>query len=154
MNALSISASYGALVLIFQDGHLENLLSFTSSGIIEATAPIVLFCIIFGLSMDYEVFLLTRIKELYDGNHDNIQAVSEGLEKTGGIITSAALLMVIVCGSFAFADIVIVKLLGVGLGLAIAMDASIIRALIVPALMRLMGHLNWWCPKWLSVKRK
>ena len=153
MNVLSISASYGALVLIFQDGNLENLLSFSSTGIIEATAPIVLFCIVFGLSMDYEVFLLTRVKELYEGNPDNTQAVSEGLEKTGGIITSAALLMVIVCSSFAFADIVIVKLLGVGLGVAIAMDASIIRALIVPALMRLMGHLNWWAPQWLGSKR-
>ena len=153
MNILSISASYGALVLIFQDGNLSNLLSFTSTGIIEATAPIVLFCIIFGLSMDYEVFLLTRVKELYDGNQDNTLSVAQGLEKTGSIITSAALLMVIVCGSFAFADIVIVKLLGVGLGVAIAMDASIIRALIVPALMRLMGNLNWWAPGWLSVKR-
>ena len=154
MNILSISASYGALVLIFQDGNLSNLLSFTSTGIIEATAPIVLFCIIFGLSMDYEVFLLTRVKELYDGNQDNTLSVAQGLEKTGSIITSAALLMVIVCGSFAFADIVIVKLLGVGLGVAIAMDASIIRALIVPALMRLMGNLNWWAPGWLSVKRR
>ena len=146
--------SYGALVLIFQDGNLSNLFSFTSTGIIEATAPIVLFCIIFGLSMDYEVFLLTRVKELYDGNQDNTLSVAQGLEKTGSIITSAALLMVIVCGSFAFADIVIVKLLGVGLGVAIAMDASIIRALIVPALMRLMGNLNWWAPGWLSVKRR
>lgn len=154
MNILSISASYGALVLIFQDGNLNNLLSFSSTGIIEATAPIVLFCIIFGLSMDYEVFLLTRVKELYDGNHDNTLSVAQGLEKTGSIITSAALLMVIVCGSFAFADIVIVKLLGVGLGVAIAMDASIIRALIVPALMRLMGNLNWWAPGWLTAKRR
>ncbi len=86
MNILSISASYGALVLIFQDGNLSNLLSFTSTGIIEATAPIVLFCIIFGLSMDYEVFLLTRVKELYDGNQDNTLSVAQGLEKTGSII--------------------------------------------------------------------
>lgn len=153
MNALSITASYGALVLIFQDGNLQNLLSFTSTGMIEATAPIVLFCIIFGLSMDYEVFLLSRVKEIYDRTHDNTGSVSEGLEKTGSIITSAALLMVIVCGSFAFADIVIVKLMGVGLGIAIAIDASIVRALLVPALMRLMGRLNWWSPSWLSGKR-
>ena len=97
---------------------------------------------------------MTRVKELYDGNHDNTLSVAQGLEKTGSIITSAALLMVIVCGSFAFADIVIVKLLGVGLGVAIAMDASIIRALIVPALMRLMGNLNWWAPGWLTAKRR
>ena len=152
MNALSITASYGALVLIFQDGNLQNVLSFTSSGIIEATAPIVLFCVIFGLSMDYEVFLWSRVKELYDKSQDNTQSVSEGLERTGSIITSAALLMVIVCGSFAFADIVIVKLLGVGLGIAIAIDASIVRALIVPALMRLMGRLNWWAPRFGSSK--
>jgi len=113
----------------------------------------VLFCIIFGLSMDYEVFLLSRVKEIYDRTHDNTGSVSEGLEKTGSIITSAALLMVIVCGSFAFADIVIVKLMGVGLGIAIAIDASIVRALLVPALMRLMGRLNWWSPSWLSGKR-
>ena len=108
--------------------------------------PIVLFCITFGISMDYEVFLLSRVKELYDENGNNTASVALGLERTGRIITSAALVMILVCGSFALADIVIVKMFGVGLGLAILIDATLVRALMVPAIMRVMGDLNWWCP--------
>jgi RND superfamily putative drug exporter len=146
MNGLSIFATYGALVFIFQEGNLQGVLGFESMGYTDAIMPIVLFCITFGISMDYEVFLLSRVKELYDENGNNTASVALGLEKTGRIITSAALVMILVCGSFALADIVIVKMFGVGLGLAILIDATLVRALMVPAIMRVMGDLNWWCP--------
>lgn len=146
MNGLSIFATYGALVFIFQEGNLQGILGFESMGYTDAIMPIVLFCITFGISMDYEVFLLSRVKELYDENGNNTASVALGLERTGRIITSAALVMILVCGSFALADIVIVKMFGVGLGLAILIDATLVRALMVPAIMRVMGDLNWWCP--------
>ncbi len=146
MNGLSIFATYGALVFIFQEGNLQGVLGFESMGYTDAIMPIVLFCITFGISMDYEVFLLSRVKELYDENGNNTASVALGLERTGRIITSAALVMILVCGSFALADIVIVKMFGVGLGLAILIDATLVRALMVPAIMRVMGDLNWWCP--------
>jgi RND superfamily putative drug exporter len=149
MNSMSIFASYGALVFIFQQGHFQGLLGFSSQGITEAVIPIALFCIIFGLSMDYEVFLLTRIKEIYDETGDNTDSVAQGLQRTGGTITSAALVMVVVCASFALADVVTVKAVGVGLGLAILIDATLVRALLVPALMRVMGPWNWWAPRFL-----
>jgi len=149
MNALSITASYGAMVFIFQDGNFSNLLHFTASGYVEVTLPILLFCVLFGLSMDYEVFLLSRIKEAYDHSKDNTEAVASGLERTGRIITSAALLLVLVAAAFATSDIIVVKAFGVATAIAILLDSTLIRALLVPALMRIMGDANWWAPKWL-----
>lgn len=150
MNGMSIFASYGALVFIFQEGHFEGLLNFTSTGFLEATLPILLFMILFGLSMDYEVFLLVRIKEIYDATGDNTASVALGLERTGRVITSAALVLVLVSGSFAFGDIIIIKALGLGIAIAIFLDSTIVRALLVPALMRVLGDLNWWAPGFLK----
>ena len=149
MNGMSVFASYGALVFIFQQGHLEGLLNFTSTGFLEATVPILLFTILFGLSMDYEVFLLTRIKEIYDESGDNASSVALGLEKTGRIITSAALVLILVAGSFTFGDIIIIKALGLGIALAIFLDSTVVRALLVPSLMKVLGDLNWWAPRWM-----
>ncbi|TCO48597.1 RND superfamily putative drug exporter [Kribbella antiqua] len=146
MNVLSLSAAFGAMVWIFQDGHLSGLLDFTSAGFLDATNPVLLFAVLFGLSMDYEVFLLSRIREEYDQTGDNTQAVALGLQRTGGIITSAALLLIIVVAAFSTSGIVFVKMIGVGLVIAIALDATIVRALLVPATMRLLGRLNWWAP--------
>lgn len=150
MNGMSVFASYGALVFIFQQGNLEGLLNFTSTGFLEATLPILLFTILFGLSMDYEVFLLTRIREIYDETGDNAQSVALGLEKTGRIITSAALVLVLVAGSFTFGDIIIIKALGLGIALAILLDSTVVRALLVPSLMKVLGDRNWWAPAWLT----
>jgi uncharacterized membrane protein YdfJ with MMPL/SSD domain len=146
MNVLSLSATFGALVWIFQEGHLSGLLGFTSTGNIEATQPILLLAIAFGLSMDYEVFLLSRIREQYDLTGDNTRAVATGLQRTGSIITSAALLLIVVTGSFATSQVLFVKLIGVGLAIAIAVDATVVRALLVPATMRLLGRANWYAP--------
>jgi trehalose monomycolate/heme transporter len=146
MNALSLSASFGALVLIFQDGHLSSLLGFTSTGAIEATQPILMLALAFGLSMDYEVFLLSRIREQWDRTGDNTEAVATGLQRTGRIITSAALLLVVVIGAFATSGIVFIKMIGIGMVIAIVIDATLVRALLVPATMRLMGRWNWWAP--------
>ena len=150
MNVLSILASFGALVWIFQEGNLSALLGFAPLGFVETTIPVILFCVLFGLSMDYEVFLLTRMREIYDRTGDNTAAVAGGLERSGRIITSAALIVVVVAGSFAFAEIVLIKALGVGVALAVAADATIVRALLVPATMRLLGGWNWWAPRWLD----
>ena len=146
MNTLSIVASFGALVWIFQDGNLSALLGFQPLGFVETTQPVILFCVLFGLSMDYEVFLLSRMKEVWDRTGDNQEAVARGLERSGRIVTSAALIVVVVAGSFAFADIVLIKALGIGMALAVALDATIVRALLVPATMRLLGRWNWWVP--------
>jgi RND superfamily putative drug exporter len=146
MNTLSITASFGALVWIFQDGNLSALLGFQPLGFVETTQPVILFCVLFGLSMDYEVFLLSRMKEVYDRTGDNREAVARGLERSGRIVTSAALIVVLVAGSFAFADIVLIKALGVGMAIAVALDATVVRALLVPATMRLVGDWNWWMP--------
>ena len=146
MNALSITASFGALVWIFQDGNLSALLGFQPVGFVETTQPVILFCVLFGLSMDYEVFLLSRMKEVWDTTRDNTEAVARGLERSGRIVTSAALIVVVVAGSFAFADIVLIKALGLGVAIAVALDATIVRALLVPSTMRLLGHRNWWMP--------
>ena len=147
MNVLSLSAAFGAMVWIFQEGHLSGVLGFTSAGFLDATNPVLLFAVLFGLSMDYEVFLLSRIREEYDRTGDNTQAVALGLQRTGGIITSAALLLIIVVAAFSTSGIVFVKMIGVGLVIAIALDATIVRALLVPATMRLLGRVNWWAPK-------
>jgi len=151
MNALSLMASYGALVWVFQQGHLAGLLHFSPLGFIEASLPIIMFCTLFGLSMDYEVFLLSRIKEAHDATHDNARSVAEGLQSSGKIITSAALIVVCVSLSFVTADIVLIKALGLGVAVAVAVDATIVRALLVPATMRLLGNWNWWHP---SMKRR
>ena len=147
MNILSLTASFGALVWIFQDGNFESLLGFTANGAIDATQPILMLAIAFGLSMDYEVFLLSRIKEQYDRTGDNTTAVAVGLQRTGAIITSAALLLMIVIGAFSTSGIVFIKMIGVGMFIAILVDATIVRGLLVPATMRLMGNANWWAPR-------
>lgn len=146
MNVLSLTASFGALVWIFQDGRFETLLGYESPGTIELTIPVVMFAVVFGLAMDYELFLLSRIREAYDRTHDTHASVTIGLERTAQIITRAALLLVAVMIGFASADMLLVKELGVGMGVAIIVDATIVRALLVPATMQLLGHYNWWAP--------
>ena len=150
MTLLSITASFGALVWIFQDGHLSNVLNFTPLGYTIAGNPIIMFSVIFGLSMDYEVLLLSRIQEAYRRTGDNTMSVAEGLTRTAGVITGAALIMVSVFAAFALADVVTIKSIGVGMAIAVAVDATIIRVLLVPATMRLMGKWNWWAPGILS----
>jgi RND superfamily putative drug exporter len=145
MNLLSISASFGAIVWIFQDGHFAAQLGFTP-GSIDPTLPVIMFCTVFGLSMDYEVLLLSRMQEEYLRSHDNTHAVAMGLEKSGRLITGAAAIMVGVFAAFALADIVLIKAIGLGMALAVAVDATLVRALVVPATMRLLGDLNWWAP--------
>jgi trehalose monomycolate/heme transporter len=147
MNVLSLTAMYGVVVWIFQEGHLSGLLQFTANGTIEPTMPILMFAIMFGLSMDYEVFLLSRIRERYDVTGDNTAAVASGLQRTGGLITSLALLLVIVVGAFSASGITFIKLLGVGMIVALIVDASVVRVLLVPAVMRLLGPANWWAPR-------
>jgi RND superfamily putative drug exporter len=149
LNILSILASYGALVFVFQWGNFSGLLGFEPLGLIESTTPILLFAVLFGLSMDYEIFLLSRVAEAWERTRDNRVAVAEGLQKSGLIITGAAAILVVVAGSFVAADIVIVKAIGLGLALAVFVDVTIVRALVAPALMRLAGHWNWWLPAWL-----
>jgi RND superfamily putative drug exporter len=146
MNVLSLGASFGALVLIFQDGHLSGLLHFTSTGTLEATQPILVLAVVFGLSMDYEVFLMSRIREEYDRTGDNTTAVAAGLQRSGRIITSAALLILVVIGLFSISGITFIKLVGVAMLIAVLVDATIVRALLVPATMRLLGNANWWAP--------
>jgi uncharacterized membrane protein YdfJ with MMPL/SSD domain len=146
MNVLSLSATFGVIVWVFQWGHLSGLLGFTATGSIDPTMPILLLAIIFGLSMDYEVFLLSRIRERYDETGDNAAAVAAGLQRTGGLITSLALLLVIVVGLFSASSITFLKLLGVGMIVALIVDASVVRILLVPATMRLLGRANWWAP--------
>jgi RND superfamily putative drug exporter len=160
VNFLSISASYGALVWVFQEGHLSGLLNFTP-GSINTTTPIIMFCILFGLSMDYEVMLLSRIREEYGRTGDNRSSVALGIERTGRLITGAALIMATVFFSFGLAEAVVIKAIGLGMGLAVLVDATIVRALLVPATMRLMGRWNWWAPKplvrlhgWLGLSEK
>jgi RND superfamily putative drug exporter len=149
MNFLSLSASYGALVWIFQDGHLSRWLHFTP-GPIESATPLVMFCVAFGLSMDYGVLLLSRIQEEYRRRPDNAWAVSAGLEHTGRIVTAAAAIMAAVFFSFGLADLVVVKAIGIGLGIAVVVDATVVRMLLVPATMRLLGRWNWWAPRFLT----
>ena len=149
VNFLSISASYGALVWVFQEGHLSGPLDFTP-GPINTTTPIIMFCILFGLSMDYEVMLLSRIREEYGRTGDNRSSVALGIERTGRLITGAALIMATVFFSFGLAEAVVIKAIGLGMGLAVLMDATIVRALLVPATMRLMGRWNWWAPEPLA----
>lgn len=146
MNTLSILSAYGALVFIFQEGHFSSLLQFSALGFVEASAPIVIFCALFGLSMDYEVFLLTRVREEYLKSGDNTQSVAAGMERSGAIITSAAAIVIIVSGGFVSANMIIVKALGVGMALAVFMDATLVRGLLAPATMQLLGDWNWYWP--------
>ncbi len=147
MNSLSITASFGAIVWIFQDGRFEGLLQYESLGISDTSQPVLMFAVVFGLSMDYEVLLLARVREEYLKTGDNTIAVARGLARTGRLITSAAALLVVVIGAFGTSHIVFMKALGVGMALAIAIDATIIRALLVPATMKMMGKWNWWAPR-------
>ena len=146
MNVLNLSAVFGLLVLIFQDGRFESLLDYTSSGAIEQTMPILLFAVAFGLSTDYAVFLLSRIKEARDNGASDSESVAIGLERTGRIVTAAALMFAVAIGAFATSQIIFIKQNGVGTALAVLIDASIIRALLVPSLMELLGKWNWWAP--------
>jgi uncharacterized membrane protein YdfJ with MMPL/SSD domain len=147
MNVLNLSAVFGILVFIFQDGRLEGLLDYRSQGALEQTMPILLFAVVFGLSTDYGVFLLSRIKEAHDSGVNSSEAVAVGLERTGRIVTAAALLFAIAIGAFATSQIIFIKENGVGTALAVLIDASLIRALLVPSLMELLGDWNWWAPK-------
>ncbi|MFN2594365.1 MAG: MMPL family transporter [Actinomycetota bacterium] len=146
LNLLSLTATFGAMVWVFQEGHLSGALNFTPVGFLDTTTPILMFCVAFGLSMDYEVFLLSRIKEEHDQTGDNISSVAMGLERTGRIVTAAALLLAVVFVAIATSGITFIKMFGVGLTLAVVMDATLIRGALVPAFMRLAGRANWWAP--------
>jgi RND superfamily putative drug exporter len=147
MNLLTLGAVFGIMTLIFQDGNLHGLLDFETPGGIDQSTPILILAITFGLSTDYAVFLLSRIKEARDSGIPDSEAVAVGLERTGRIVTAAALLFALAVGAFATGEIVFVKELGVGTALAVLIDATIIRALLVPSLMELLGSRNWWAPK-------
>jgi RND superfamily putative drug exporter len=146
MNAVSIAASFGVVTWIFADGHLAHWLGITAHGYLDATQPILMLAVLFGLSMDYEVFLLSRVRERWDVSHDNEDAVATGVQHTGKIITSAAILLAVVIGAFSTSSIVFIKMIGVGMLVAVLVDATIVRLLLVPATMRLLGTLNWWAP--------
>jgi RND superfamily putative drug exporter len=146
MNALSLSAAFGVVVFIFQNGHLQGLLDFTSLKAIDLSQPILIFALGFGLASDYGVFLLTRIKEAHDAGHSNADSVAIGLERTGRIVTQAALLFCLAIGAFSLSAVVFIKEIGVGTAAAVIIDATIIRALLVPSLMALLGEFNWWAP--------
>jgi RND superfamily putative drug exporter len=146
MNALSIGASFGVVTWVFQEGHLSGPLGFTSPGYLDVTQPILMLAILFGLSMDYEVFLLSRIREEWDRAHDNVRAVATGIQRSGRIITSAALLLAVVIGGFTTSGIVFLKMIGLGMLVAVLLDATVVRALLVPATMRLLGRANWYAP--------
>ncbi|MBA3281099.1 MAG: MMPL family transporter, partial [Acidimicrobiia bacterium] len=150
LNLLSLSATFGAMVWVFQEGHGSGLLNFTPTGTLDTSTPILMFCIAFGLSMDYEVFLLSRIKEEHDRTGDNTASVAMGLERTGRIVTAAAILLSVTFLAFGTSDITFIKLFGFGLALAVIMDATIVRGLLVPAFMRLAGEANWWAPAWMK----
>ncbi len=149
MNSLSIVGSFGAMVFLFQEGHL----GLADAHPLEPTLPVLLFCILFGLSMDYELLILNRVKEVWSRTKDNVRAVGEGLEKTAGVVTSAAAIMIAVFLSFGLSQVVIIKAVGVGMGVAVALDATLVRVLLVPATMRLLGRANWWEPRWLHALR-
>jgi RND superfamily putative drug exporter len=146
MTLLSLTASFGALVWIFQEGNLEGLLGFESPGFTVAGNPIIMFAVLVGLSMDYEVLLLSRIQEAYRRGGDNMRAVAEGLSRSAGVITGAALIMVVVFAAFSLADTITIKSIGVGMAIAVLLDATVIRVMLVPATMRLLGEWNWWAP--------
>jgi len=146
MNVVSIGASFGVVVWVFQDGHLADWLGFTSTGFLEPTNLILMLAVLFGLSTDYEVFLLSRVREEWDATGDNRAAVATGVQRTGGIITAAALLLVVVVGGFATGGAATIKMIGLGTVVAVVVDATLVRSLLVPATMRLLGRWNWWAP--------
>jgi RND superfamily putative drug exporter len=150
MNLLSIGAAYGVVVAVFQWGWGAGLIGVGREAPIEAWAPVFIFAVVFGLSMDYEVFLLSRIREEYDRTHDNATAVADGLALTARVITAAAAIMVCVFGSFVFGTDVALKIMGLGLAVAVLVDATIVRLVLVPSTMELLGDWNWWIPKWLD----
>jgi putative drug exporter of the RND superfamily len=150
MNLLSIGAAYGVIVAIFQWGWLGNVVGVAKAGPISPYLPMIMFAIVFGLSMDYEVFLLSRIREEYNRSHDNALAVADGLAATARVITAAALIMVTVFASFALGNSLVVKVFGIGLATAILVDATLVRMVLVPATMELLGDRNWWFPRWLD----
>ncbi len=150
MNLLSVGAAYGTLVLVFQKGYGNDLFGFQQSPTIEAWIPIFLFCVLFGLSMDYHVFLLSRIREHFDLTRRNTESVAVGLQSTARIITGAALIMVIVFGGFATGELVAFQQMGFGMAVAVFLDATVVRTILVPAAMALLGDRNWYLPKWLS----
>lgn len=149
-NLLSLSACYGALVLVFQEGYLHHFLRFQPQGMLDISLIVIIFCALFGFSMDYEVFLLSRIKETYDATHDTKKSIVYGTEKSGRIITSAALIVIVICGSFLVADILMVKAFGLGIAVAIFVDAFLIRTILVPSIMMILNQWNWYLPKWLG----
>ena len=147
MNMLTLSATFGFLVLVFQDGRFESLLDYTSQGAVEITQPIFLLAVVFGLSTDYNVFLLSRIKEARDDGASDGDAVAIGLQRTGRIMTAAAVLFCVAIGAFATSKMVFIKELGLGTAFALLVDATLVRALLVPSLMELLGRWNWWAPR-------
>jgi len=149
LNLLSLSATFGAMVWVFQDGHLAGLLNITTTGTLTLTMPVLMFCLAFGLSMDYEVFLLSRVKEEWDRTGDNELSVAHGLEHTGRIVTAAAILIAVVFASFSISRVSFMKLFGIGMTLAVLVDAFIVRSTLVPAFMKLAGGANWWAPPWM-----
>jgi RND superfamily putative drug exporter len=150
MNLLSIGAAYGLVVAVFQWGWGGSIIGIGEGGPIEPFIPMMMFAIVFGLSMDYEVFLLSRIKEEWDATHNNARAVADGLAKTARVITAAAVIMVFVFGSFLLESERVIKIFGLGLASAVLIDATVVRMLLVPATMELLGDRNWWLPKWLD----
>ena len=150
MNLLSVGVAYGLLVLVFQRGVATELLGFQQIDTIETWIPLFLFCILFGLSMDYHVFLLSRVRERFLQTGNNTEAVAFGLRSTGRLITGAALIMVAVFGGFALGDMVMLQQMGFGLAVAVFMDATIVRSVLVPATMRLLDRRNWYLPGWLE----
>jgi putative drug exporter of the RND superfamily len=150
MNLLSVGAAYGLMVLVFQKGYLHTFFGFEKTPTIENWIPTFLFCVLFGLSMDYHVFLLSRIKEHYDQSHDNRESVAVGLQSTAKIITGAALIMVAVFAGFASGQLVMFQQVGFGLAVAVILDATIVRSILVPASMTLLGDRNWYLPHWLG----
>jgi RND superfamily putative drug exporter len=149
MNVLSVGAALGILVLIFQDGRLEGLLNFTSQGALEASQPILIVAIAFGLSTDYGIMLMGRIREERQKGLSNRDSVAVGIQRTGRVVTAAALLLSIALGAFATSEIIFIKQIGVGAVAAVLIDATIVRALLVPSLMALLGSWNWWAPRWM-----
>jgi len=149
LNVLSLGATFGAMVWVFQNGNGAELLNFTSTGTLDTSIPVLMFCIAFGLSMDYEVFLLSRIKEEHDRTGDTRAAVAVGLQKTGKIMTAAAGVLAVTFIAFSTSQVTFIKMMGLGLTIAILMDATLVRGVLVPAFMRLAGEANWWAPPFM-----
>ncbi|HEY6032572.1 MAG TPA: MMPL family transporter, partial [Gaiellaceae bacterium] len=150
LNLLSVGATFGAMTLIFQDGHGKGLLGFQYTGGIVAFLPIFMFVILFGLSMDYHVFILSRVREAYDRGMSSEDAVTYGIKSTAGVVTSAAIVMVAVFSIFGTMSIIMLKQFGVGLAIAVFLDATIVRAVLLPSAMKLLGDWNWYLPRWLE----